>query len=280
MAAVILRVAGADSASSTAVTTAAHSGVRSRPGPRRRRTWSPPHCPILEHRARAVIVGGIGAGPGLDPDGQRGQVAQVPADRRGGDQDRIGSVPAVPGAGRSGRRWCGRGTRAGLRRPALRRPGVSAGQSAPGCTSRGAAGRPWSEPGSAWPRPCWSLPSDWRSSAKSTSAASPAACCPAMPQPPCSTRLFTSSSEGSGSCWRSGWSSPSGRSSPDPVPHGSPGPFGVQVGDRLDPAYGERKGVSTGPVCLWTYVHRRSLRVGAVALAALIFAFWAQPTAP
>ncbi len=44
--------------------------------------------------------------------------------------------------------------------------------------------------------------------------------------------------------------------------------------------YGERKGVSTGPVCLWTYVHRRSLRVGAVALAALIFAFWAQPTAP
>jgi hypothetical protein len=43
--------------------------------------------------------------------------------------------------------------------------------------------------------------------------------------------------------------------------------------------YGERKGVSTGPVCQWTYVHRRSIRVGAVALAALIFAFWAQPTA-
>ena len=50
---------------------------------------------------------------------------------RGGDQDRIGSVPAVPGS------WpvqpqmvqaSGRGTRAGPRRPALRRPGVSAGQ--------------------------------------------------------------------------------------------------------------------------------------------------------
>ena len=43
--------------------------------------------------------------------------------------------------------------------------------------------------------------------------------------------------------------------------------------------YGERRGVSTGPAGQWTYVHRRSLRVGTVALFALIFAFWAQPTA-
>ena len=43
--------------------------------------------------------------------------------------------------------------------------------------------------------------------------------------------------------------------------------------------YGERRGVSTGPAGQWTYLHRRSLRVGAVALAALIFVFWAQPTA-
>jgi hypothetical protein len=43
--------------------------------------------------------------------------------------------------------------------------------------------------------------------------------------------------------------------------------------------YGERRGVSTGPVGQWTYQHRRGLRVGAVALAALIFVFWGQPTA-
>ena len=43
--------------------------------------------------------------------------------------------------------------------------------------------------------------------------------------------------------------------------------------------YGERRGVSTGPVGQWTYLHRRSLRVGAVALFALIFVFWGEPTA-
>ncbi len=43
--------------------------------------------------------------------------------------------------------------------------------------------------------------------------------------------------------------------------------------------FGERKGVSTGPVGQWTYLHRKSLRVGAVALAALIFVFWGEPTA-
>jgi hypothetical protein len=43
--------------------------------------------------------------------------------------------------------------------------------------------------------------------------------------------------------------------------------------------YGERRGVSAGPVGQWTYVHRRLLRIAAVALAALILVFWGQPTA-
>jgi hypothetical protein len=42
--------------------------------------------------------------------------------------------------------------------------------------------------------------------------------------------------------------------------------------------YGERRGVSTGPVGEWTYLHRRGLRIGAVALFALIFVFWGEPT--
>ena len=40
---------------------------------------------------------------------------------------------------------------------------------------------------------------------------------------------------------------------------------------------GDRQGVSTGPVGRWTYEHRMALRIGAVALAALIFVFWAGP---
>ena len=43
--------------------------------------------------------------------------------------------------------------------------------------------------------------------------------------------------------------------------------------------FGERRGVSTGPVGQWTYLHRRSLRIAAVALFALIFVFWGEPTA-
>jgi uncharacterized membrane protein AbrB (regulator of aidB expression) len=42
--------------------------------------------------------------------------------------------------------------------------------------------------------------------------------------------------------------------------------------------FAERKGVSTGPAGEWTYSHRRGLRISAVALAALIFVFWGQPT--
>jgi len=40
----------------------------------------------------------------------------------------------------------------------------------------------------------------------------------------------------------------------------------------------ERKGVTTGPVGAWTYAHRKGLRVSAVALVALIFVFWGQPS--
>jgi hypothetical protein len=29
---------------------------------------------------------------------------------------------------------------------------------------------------------------------------------------------------------------------------------------------------------LWTYAHRTGLRIGAVALAALLFVFWGRPT--
>jgi hypothetical protein len=42
---------------------------------------------------------------------------------------------------------------------------------------------------------------------------------------------------------------------------------------------GESAGLSTGPAGAWTYAHRHALRIGAVALAALIFVFWGQPTA-
>jgi alkylhydroperoxidase/carboxymuconolactone decarboxylase family protein YurZ len=43
-------------------------------------------------------------------------------------------------------------------------------------------------------------------------------------------------------------------------------------------ASGERAGLRTGPAGRWTYAHRKGLRVGAVALAALIFVFWGRPT--
>ena len=42
---------------------------------------------------------------------------------------------------------------------------------------------------------------------------------------------------------------------------------------------GESAGVSTGPVGKWTYTYRHALRIGAVALAAVIFVFWGRPTA-
>jgi len=38
-------------------------------------------------------------------------------------------------------------------------------------------------------------------------------------------------------------------------------------------------GESAGPAGRWTYTHRHALRIGAVALAAVIFVFWGRPTA-
>ena len=43
-------------------------------------------------------------------------------------------------------------------------------------------------------------------------------------------------------------------------------------------ASGERAGLQTGPAGQWIHTHRRALRVTAVAIAALVFVFWDQPT--
>jgi hypothetical protein len=53
----------------------------------------------------------------------------------------------------------------------------------------------------------------------------------------------------------------------------------IASGARWLREHGEAAGLRTGPVGQWTYVHRRALRTGAVALAALIFVFWGRPTA-
>jgi hypothetical protein len=42
---------------------------------------------------------------------------------------------------------------------------------------------------------------------------------------------------------------------------------------------GELAGLRTGPAGTWTYAHRKGLRISAVALVAVVFAFWGQPTA-
>jgi hypothetical protein len=43
-------------------------------------------------------------------------------------------------------------------------------------------------------------------------------------------------------------------------------------------AQGERMGLRTGPVGVWTGTHKRLLRICAVAIAAIVFVFWGQPT--
>ncbi len=40
----------------------------------------------------------------------------------------------------------------------------------------------------------------------------------------------------------------------------------------------ERAGFSTGPVGTWVYTNKKALRIGAVALAALVLVFWGRPT--
>jgi hypothetical protein len=58
----------------------------------------------------------------------------------------------------------------------------------------------------------------------------------------------------------------------------------VRIRSRFSAGFGwirrrvENFGVSTGPVVLWTYGHRHGLRIGAVALAAVIFVFWGSLT--
>jgi len=54
---------------------------------------------------------------------------------------------------------------------------------------------------------------------------------------------------------------------------------GLKSGMERIRNFGERRGVSAGPVGQWTYLHRRILRIAAVALVGLIFVFWGQPTA-
>lgn len=41
---------------------------------------------------------------------------------------------------------------------------------------------------------------------------------------------------------------------------------------------GERAGLTAGPVGRWVYKHRTALRIGAVAIAALVLVFWGIPT--
>ena len=61
------------------------------------------------------------------------------------------------------------------------------------------------------------------------------------------------------------------------------GPSAAAVGTRSAFSSGlgrlRRGGESAGPAGAWTYAHRHGLRIGAVALAALIFVFWGRPTA-
>ena len=40
----------------------------------------------------------------------------------------------------------------------------------------------------------------------------------------------------------------------------------------------ENRGVNLGPVGAWTAGHRRVLQIGVIAVAALVFVFWGQPT--
>ena len=59
-------------------------------------------------------------------------------------------------------------------------------------------------------------------------------------------------------------------------------PHPARAGQRAGLATGHAgngPGLRTGPVGRWTYQHRTALRIGAVALFALIFVFWGRPTA-
>ena len=54
---------------------------------------------------------------------------------------------------------------------------------------------------------------------------------------------------------------------------------GTSAAMRWLRVHGEAAGIRTGPVGQWTYTHRRALRIGATAVAILVFVFWGRPTA-
>jgi hypothetical protein len=63
-----------------------------------------------------------------------------------------------------------------------------------------------------------------------------------------------------------------------------PSSVAVQIREAVTAGIGwlrdrsERAGVNPGPVGAWTRAHKRLLRIGVIAVAALIFVFWGQPT--
>jgi hypothetical protein len=58
-----------------------------------------------------------------------------------------------------------------------------------------------------------------------------------------------------------------------------PSAAAVRTRSALSSGLGRLRHGESGPASRWTYAHRRALRIGAVALAALVFVFWGQPTA-
>jgi hypothetical protein len=58
-----------------------------------------------------------------------------------------------------------------------------------------------------------------------------------------------------------------------------PSAAAVRTRSALSSGLGRLRHGESGPAGQWTYAHRTALRLGAVALAALIFVFWGQPTA-
>jgi hypothetical protein len=59
-----------------------------------------------------------------------------------------------------------------------------------------------------------------------------------------------------------------------------PSPAAVRTRHALSSGLGRiRHGGESGPASQWTYAHRTVLRIGAVAVAAVVFVFWGQPTA-
>ena len=79
--------------------------------------------------------------------------------------------------------------------------------------------------------------------------------------------------------WSWAWSSPAPPSSPGRRRRRPRSGRALKSGMDWIRQRGEHAGVTTGPVGTWTYAHRKGLRIGAVALAALLFVFWGRPTA-